>query len=589
MADHGTTDGTGADRGEEALYRARATSAGLAFVGEAAAAGLAASRNAALDDPAQIAAAIRTGRLAFVDRPEGRLLFIAPTEEETAAFRRQHGGPPGFTARLRVTTPRAIRGMLLAVAASRLAEDATGRLAATTPDLSARLRVTPRQTAPLVATVLLLLGAGLVAPMATLAALNLLAGLLFLAVALLRLGAAELLLARRRAPPSPRAPDETLPAYSILVPLLDEAAMVPALVAALDRLDWPHDKLDVKFLVEAHDVATRRALEGAAGAAHYEILVVPPVGPRTKPKALSFALPLCRGAFVAVYDAEDRPDPAQLRAAAKAFAAGGRRLGCVQAPLVAVPRRGGWVEQLFALEYATLFDGLLPALARLGMPLPLGGTSNHFRTGVLDEIGGWDPFNMTEDADLGIRLARLGYRSETIAPPTIEETPPTAAVWLKQRTRWFKGWVQTFFVHTRRPLRLFAELGPVGSFGFTLTVAGMIVSAAIHPLWLGTVAVAVVAPALLAGDGGLLGRGLLAFNLGNLALGYAAYVRLGLVALAARRRRPALATLALVPVYWLMMSAAVYRAFWQFLASPHRWEKTPHGAKALTPRVVYPS
>ena len=186
--------------------------------------------------------------------------------------------------------------------------------------------------------------------------------------------------------------------------------------------------------------AATRVLRGRLG---YEIVVVPQGGPRTKPKALSFALPLARGEFVTVYDAEDRPHPGQLREAHATFATAGPELACVQASLVIDNASAGWLPLMFAVEYAALFDGLLPTLAAHAMPLPLGGTSNHFRRAALEAVGGWDPFNVTEDADLGLRFARFGYRALTMPLATHEDAPVTFRAWLNQRTRWFKGWMQT--------------------------------------------------------------------------------------------------------------------------------------------------
>ena len=191
----------------------------------------------------------------------------------------------------------------------------------------------------------------------------------------------------------------------------------------------------------------------------FELVIVPDRRPRSKPKALNYALAFARGDFVGVFDAEDVPAPGQLRQALAAFAAGPANLGCVQGRLTIDNADDGWLCRQFALEYLVLFDGLLPALDRMGMPLPLGGTSNHFPLRVLRAVGAWDAWNVTEDADLGLRLARAGYHAQVIASTTFEEAPQRFGNWRRQRTRWLKGWMQTYIVHSRRPLRLAAELG----------------------------------------------------------------------------------------------------------------------------------
>lgn len=273
---------------------------------------------------------------------------------------------------------------------------------------------------------------------------------LFAAATVLRLFAAAATLKDPGAPTGPvwQGP---LPRYTILCPLYREAGSVAALATALDRLDYPRELLDVVLIVEADDDATRRAVEALPAAAHRRAIFVPPSAPRTKPKALNFALLQSDGAFVAVYDAEDAPHPQQLRAALDAFAAGGDRLGAVQSPLRVDNGETSWIASQFAAEYAIQFRGILPLLAHMNAPLPLGGAGNHFRREALMDAGGWDPFNVTEDADLGYRLARRGWRIGVIAQPVFEEGPATLPAWLRQRTRWIKGHLQTWLVLMRSP------------------------------------------------------------------------------------------------------------------------------------------
>jgi cellulose synthase/poly-beta-1,6-N-acetylglucosamine synthase-like glycosyltransferase len=254
-------------------------------------------------------------------------------------------------------------------------------------------------------------------------------------------------------------------------------------------------------------------------------------------------------------------------------------LACVQAPLEISHRDGGLVSQMFAFEYATLFRGLLPWLSARRLILPLGGTSNHFRRAVLEEVGGWDPFNVTEDADLGVRLARFGYRTETITCPTNETAPEGFTVWLPQRTRWFKGWMQTWLVHMRDPMRLMRDLGP-GSFLTTqILFAGMVTSALAHPFL-------VISGLVLVVDLGLARPmlvwkvGLLGVDLVNIACGYLSFLLLGWHTLAKVERKAFWKIVVFTPVYWMMMSLAAWRAVWQLCRRPHLWEKTPHWATA---------
>jgi cellulose synthase/poly-beta-1,6-N-acetylglucosamine synthase-like glycosyltransferase len=309
---------------------------------------------------------------------------------------------------------------------------------------------------------------------------------------------------------------------------------------------------------------------------HIQVVTVPAGTPRTKPRALNLGLLAALGSFIAVFDAEDRPETNQLRAALTGFVRGGPDLACVQARLVIDNTADGWLTRIFTLEYAGLFDALLPGLARCGLMFPLGGTSNHFRTEALERVGGWDAWNVTEDADLGVRLARFGYRSEMIASSTFEEAPNTFSVWLRQRTRWLKGYVLTWVVHMRRPVRLFRELGWRNFAVFQASVGGVAISALMLPIFVFGVAVhSITGIWFVRGDWA--DRVLFFLEATNLVIGFGAAV--ALAGLGARRRglNHLVAWLPSVPFYWMLSSVAIYRAIGQLITTPHLWEKTEHG------------
>lgn len=360
---------------------------------------------------------------------------------------------------------------------------------------------------------------------------------------------------------------EPLPVYTVLCPLRREAASVPGLIAALRNLDYPADRLDVKIIIEADDVETAEALGSIALPAGFEIVRVPVASPRTKPKALNYALAQARGTFVAVYDAEDIPHPQQLRAALDAFASGGARLGAVQAPLLIDNGGSSWLAGQFAAEYAIQFRGIVPLLAHLGAPPPLGGTSNHFRREALEDAGGWDPFNVTEDADLGYRLARSGWRIGAIAPPTWEEAPARLGPWIRQRSRWIKGHVQTWLVLMRDPLRTVREMGLGAFLSMQVVLGGGLLAAMAHLPLLGALAFAVVAPgfAISAADWTLVISG---YATATLAALFAASVQ--------RDRRLAIAALTM-PLYWPLSSLAALPAVFDLFFRTHYWAKTDHG------------
>ncbi|MBV9548486.1 MAG: glycosyltransferase [Alphaproteobacteria bacterium] len=290
----------------------------------------------------------------------------------------------------------------------------------------------------------------------------------------------------------------------------------------------------------------------------------------TPGKAANYALQFARGEYLVIYDAEDRPEPDQLLKAVQAFRSGPRTLACVQARLNFFNADHCWLTKMFALDYALWFEMLLPGLDRIGMPMPLGGTSNHFRTAVLRAIGGWDAYNVTEDADIGIRLAQLGYRASMIASTTFEEAPVSLNAWLRQRSRWLKGYMQTWLVHMRRPLVLLRHAGVGGFLSFQLFLGGGIVFALANPLlWAAFLASFFFGWQVESNFGHLPGASLLA---NNLLLTYLAMISPG------RRGRGDLAPWGLTVVaYWAMVSLAGYRALFQLVTRPFYWEKTTHG------------
>jgi cellulose synthase/poly-beta-1,6-N-acetylglucosamine synthase-like glycosyltransferase len=511
----------------------------------------------------------------LMEKDGGLSFLITPERIRLGLVRARIRACPALAARLKMADPKALRAAVLARARPLLGRIATVGLFEQLPDMSARIVANAWQ-GTMVGIAVTALPVGLVlAREHVLAVLHGLATFFFFACVALRFAAVASV--RPPAPP-PRlaAPTGDVPFYSVLVALYREAEMVPRLLCALDRIVWPRERLEIKLVCEADDDATLAAIRSSVLPPHIELIEVPPGGPRTKPKALAYALPMSGGDFIALFDAEDEPHPMQLVEAWQRFSRSGAELAAVQAPLEISNRGDGIIARMFAFEYAALFRGLLPCLSRRRLMLPLGGTSNHFRRAALDEVGGWDPFNVTEDADLGMRLARFGYRAETIRCPTYEPAPKRLGVWLPQRTRWFKGWSQTWLVHMRSPLRLARELGIPSFLVAQVLFAGMLASAILHPLLLVTLVFLVAE--LLANEpiGGFRSM-LLLFDTANIACGYLSFLLLGWQTLTKRERRGFWKIVLFTPVYWVMMSLAGLRAIWHLWRRPHHWDKTPHG------------
>ena len=379
--------------------------------------------------------------------------------------------------------------------------------------------------------------------------------------------------------PPPLLTDAELPAYTVLIPLRDEAGMVPLLSRAMLALDYPPEKLDIKFVVEARSAATIEAVEAVMHDPRFELVLIPDATPHTKPKALNFAMPLARGEHLVVYDAEDIPDSDQLRLAASHFAAD-PTLDCIQAELVIENAGENAITALFAAEYAGQFGLMLPFLGRLHLPMPLGGTSNHFRTAALRELGHWDAYNVTEDADLGVRLSRLRYRCDTFASETLEEAPITLDAWMVQRTRWIKGWMQTFIVHNRKVGDFLGDIGWRNFLFFEIYAGSLILSSLLHTVFVASLVLR-----------GLLGHWphfddhVDVIYLGVLVAGYGATALVFLCGIIRRRTWSLLPWQLLQPVYWFLHSVAALRAAHQLLVRPYFWGKTAHGRTRARRRI----
>jgi cellulose synthase/poly-beta-1,6-N-acetylglucosamine synthase-like glycosyltransferase len=369
--------------------------------------------------------------------------------------------------------------------------------------------------------------------------------------------------------------DEDLPVYTILVPMFREPEVLPILAHALRQVDYPLAKLDIKLVLEEGDDLTIDAAKALGLESVFEIVRVPPSQPQTKPKACNYALRFARGDLLVIFDAEDKPEPNQLKKVVAAFNRYGSKVACIQCRLNYYNANENWLTRLFTLDYSLWFDLMLPGLEKLNIPIPLGGTSNHFRIDVLRELNAWDPFNVTEDADLGIRLTQKGYRVGLVDSTTYEEANCSQSNWVRQRSRWIKGYMQTLLVHTRRPIHLYKTIGPLGVLGFIFFIGGTMLSGLLNPLFWAIFAVWLVTQT--AGFDVVFPTPLLQISLLNLLLGNGVFIYLTMIA-PVRRRWLGLVPYALTVFwYWVLLSIAAYKGLWQLLTNPFYWEKTQHG------------
>jgi len=350
-----------------------------------------------------------------------------------------------------------------------------------------------------------------------------------------------------------------------MVAAYHESEMMVQLAAALRRLSWPANKVEFFILLEADDPETVAAARAADFPHSTRMIVVPPGGPKTKPNALNYGLTWARGDIVTVYDVEDQPHPDQLRAVYHAFQHAPANTVCVQAPLVALNETASWFSAQWALEYRVQFGLLIPSLSIYRMPVLLGGTSNHIRRDALLALGGWDAWNVTEDADLGMRMARARLLTESVRTPTFERAPTRFVVWWPQRSRWLKGFLQTWMVLMREPITTFGQMGASRFILMQVTLGGAVLSPLVHLPFTVLVALAFWSGELAVGYAGfgLLSAGLLVGLISDLlAPGRWSWMRL--VAILTR------------PLYWPLHSLAAYRALWELANQPFFWAKTPH-------------
>lgn len=415
--------------------------------------------------------------------------------------------------------------------------------------------------AAMAAPVLLLLGAALLA-MANLAAIT-----------VLKLAASFAALRRTAAVPllPAQAPRPTI---SLLVPLFRETAIATHLLARLGRLRYAPADLEVLLVVEEDDLCTRSVLAQTPMPPQMRIVTVPRGSIKTKPRALNYALPFCRGEIVGVYDAEDAPDPDQLEVVAATFAAVPPEVACLQGALDFYNPAQNLIARCFTIEYATWFRLILPGIARLGLVVPLGGTTLFFRRAALEALDGWDAHNVTEDADLGLRLARHGYRTMLIPTVTQEEANCHPWRWVRQRSRWLKGYAMTWAAHMRRPRRLWRDLGTVRFVGVQVLFLGSVLHYLLAPVlwsfWLGVAGLPhpllplLPMPLLLAG--GVL-----------FVTAEVASLMLALVALRLAGHRRLMPVVPLMHLYFPLGTIAAWKGLIEIAWRPYYWDKTAHG------------
>lgn len=460
------------------------------------------------------------------------------------------------------------------------ADNAADGLARKNPALSARVVLSTGQKVGFILALVAILVCALLWPVATLMTSIGIASVVFLASTVFKFavslrGSRYDLVERVDRDALDALTDAELPIYTVLVPVFREARIVGRLVENLGRLDYPAEKLEVLILVEEEDDETRDAIAASDPPENFTVVTIPRGQPQTKPRACNVGLDVARGEYLVIYDAEDAPEPDQLKKTVIAFSRSPESTVVMQAALNYFNARENVLTRLFSLEYSYWFDYMLAGLYVSDLPIPLGGTSNHFRTSALRTLGGWDPYNVTEDADLGIRASALGYRVGVVDSTTMEEATSRMGIFIGQRSRWIKGYMQTALVHARQPIRLVREIGMRRFVAFALLIAGT-------PLtFLGVIPFTLLTLASYFVPWNEIGLSfppvVWAICLVNFLAGNALMVYLNMMGPYKRGTFWLVGWALLNPLFWILHSLASYKALWQLITKPHYWEKTEHG------------
>lgn len=385
---------------------------------------------------------------------------------------------------------------------------------------------------------------------------------------------------RPRPSPQPAIDARRLPRISILVPLYKEPEVAAQLMRNLSQLTYPRCLLDIHPLLEEEDHVTQNALNAADLPPTFKPIIAPDGTPRTKPRAMNYALDFCRGDIIGIYDAEDAPDPDQLMQVAAAFANAPPEVAGFQGVLDYYNPRQNWLARCFTIEYASWFRVILPGMVRLGLAIPLGGTTIFCRRDVLVKLGGWDAHNVTEDADLGLRLARRGYRVDMLDSTTGEEANCHLIPWVKQRSRWLKGYLITYLVHVHHPGALLRDLGLRRFLGvqahFMAALSQVILAPFLWSFWL--IPLGIPHP---------MAQALPPKTLWFLALSFlmaeALTMTVGWVATRGKAHRHLMGWVPGLHLYFPLAALAAYKALYEVVFKPFYWDKTVHGLSHRDP------
>ena len=367
-----------------------------------------------------------------------------------------------------------------------------------------------------------------------------------------------------------------LPKYTILIPLYREVGNIKILTEGLQNIHYPQSLLDVIIILEEDDQNTLKEINTLQKPPQATLVIVPDALPKTKPKALNYGFYFSVGDYIAIYDAEDIPENNQLFDALRAFNSSKANLACVQCKLNLYNAQENILTRLFAIEYAQWFSFLLPGLLALDAPVTLGGTSNHFKRHILEKVGLWDAYNVTEDADLGIRLHHNDYRVKIIDSYTLEEGAIEPIMWIRQRARWIKGFIQTIIVYMksfniRKPpiksitlITIFFIMGTCSFFLIPIIIFLIAKGVAITSIWISTLSCSLV----------------YIYSALYCSMRELRYTKNPKIYKGGNLLQDIMCII-IWPFYFILHSVAAYLGLIQLYFDPFKWNKTPHGISKI--------
>lgn len=371
--------------------------------------------------------------------------------------------------------------------------------------------------------------------------------------------------------------ESSLPLYTILCPLYNEAHMIPQFLKGISQIDYPANKLEVLLLLEEDDLTSIAMVKNMNLPSYVRVTIVPQSFPKTKPKACNYGLSQAKGEYLVIFDAEDVPDPLQLKKAFIGFQKVDKNVLCLQAKLNYYNPHQNLLTRFFTAEYSLWFAVTLTGLQSINTIIPLGGTSNHFRTNDLKRINAWDPFNVTEDADLGMRLFKQGYQTAILDSVTLEEANSHVGNWLRQRSRWIKGYMQTYLVHSRDIIGFVRTQG-IHALIFQLVIGGKIAFIFINPLlWITTISYFIFHGIFGSFIETIYPTSILYIAITSLIFGNSLYLFCYMLGCVKNNQWSLIKYIYIIPFYWLLMSVAGCLGLYQLIFRPHYWEKTIHG------------